>query len=85
MCPQAANMEDLSSGLFTRFMKDTKGADIGKYLKEEIEEAISPVSSRVDRLEKKIDLLILAVERVEKLLNALSPLTRALSRLPFIK
>jgi hypothetical protein len=59
--------------------------DIGTYLKGEVEEAISPVTDRVARLEKKLDLLLLAVERVEKLLVAAQPLFNAVNKLPFLK
>lgn len=59
--------------------------DIGSYLKGEVEEAISPVTDRVTRLEKKLDLLILAVERVEKLLIVAQPLFKAINKLPFLK
>lgn len=61
------------------------GKDLGTYLKGEVEEAISPVTDRVERLEKKLDLLIMAVERVEKLLIAAQPLFKAINKLPFLK
>lgn len=60
-------------------------SDPGKFLKDELEEAISPVSDRVERLEKKLDLLLLNLERIEKLLVALQPLSNILSKLPFLK
>lgn len=59
--------------------------DLGSYLKGEVQEAISPVTDRVDRLEKKIDLLILATERVEKLLVTIQPLVKIVNKLPFLK
>lgn len=59
--------------------------DPGKFLQAELEEALSPISSRVDKLEKKLDLLLLSLERIEKLLVALQPLSKVLGKLPFLK
>lgn len=60
-------------------------SDPGSYFKGELEEAISPVTARMERLEKKLDILNLTLERIEKLLLALQPLAKALSKLPFFK
>ena len=59
--------------------------DPGSFLKQELQEAISPVTDRVDRLEKKLDLLILAINRVEALLKTIQPLVDILKKLPFLK
>lgn len=61
------------------------GNDPGSYLKGEIEEAISPVTERIDRLEKKLDLLNMALGRIEALLTTLQPLSKVISKLPFLK
>lgn len=60
-------------------------SDPGAYLKDEIEEAISPVTERLARLEKKLDILNLTLERIEKLLVAVQPIVKALSKIPFLK
>jgi hypothetical protein len=60
-------------------------SDPGKYLQGELEEALAPVSSRIDRLEKKLDLLLLTLDRIEKLLIALQPITKIIGKLPFLK
>jgi hypothetical protein len=60
-------------------------SDPGTFLKKEMEEAISPVTVRVDKLEKKLDLLLLSLERIEKLLIAMQPLAKVLNKLPFLK
>jgi Tfp pilus assembly protein PilN len=59
--------------------------DPGAFLKKELEEAVSPVTDRVDRLEKKLDLLILAIGRVEALLKSIQPMVALLKKLPFLK
>jgi hypothetical protein len=59
--------------------------DPGALLKGELEEAISPVTDRVDRLEKKLDLLILTINRVEALLKSMQPMVALLKKLPFLK
>ena len=59
--------------------------DPGAAVKAELEEAISPITQRIDRLEKKIELLLLAVERVEKLLKMMQPVVELIKKIPFIK
>ena len=59
--------------------------DPGAFLKQELQEAISPVTDRVDRLEKKIDLLILAIRRVESILKTIHPVVALIKKLPFLK
>ena len=59
--------------------------DPGKFLKQELQEAISPVTDRVDSLEKKLDTLILIAHRIEDLLIKMKPLTDLILKLPFFK
>jgi len=59
--------------------------DPGAFLKQELEEAISPVTNRVDALEKKLDLLILTVKRIEDLLKSFAPIIGLIKKIPFIK
>ena len=59
--------------------------DPGALLKQELEEAISPVTTRVDALEKKLDLLILTAKRIEDLLKSIKPVIDLLKKLPFLK
>lgn len=59
--------------------------DPGSFLKAELEEAISPVTGRVERLEKKLDLLLLRLDNIEKLLKSLQPIASLLSKIPFLK
>ena len=59
--------------------------DPGALLKQELEEAISPVTTRVDALEKKLDLLILTAKRIEDLLKSMKPVIDLLKKLPFLK
>jgi hypothetical protein len=59
--------------------------DPGAFLKQELEEAISPVTNRVDALEKKLDLLILTAKRIEDLLKSIKPVVDLIKKIPFIK
>jgi len=59
--------------------------DPGALLKQELEEAISPVTTRVDALEKKLDLLILTAKRIEDLLKSMKPIVDLIKKLPFLK
>jgi hypothetical protein len=59
--------------------------DPGAFLKQELEEAISPVTDRVDALEKKLDLLILTAKRIEDLLKSFAPIIGLIKKIPFIK
>ena len=67
---------------FTSIMKT---GDPGILLKQELEEALTPVTDRVDRLEKKLDLLLLTAKRIEDLLNTLTPLVALMKKIPFLK
>jgi hypothetical protein len=60
-------------------------SDPGAFLKTELEQGLGPVLERVDRLEKKLDLLILAIGRVEALLKTIQPVVSLLKKLPFLK
>jgi hypothetical protein len=62
-----------------------QSGDPGAYIRQEVEEGLSPITQRVDRLEKKIDLLILAMQRVEEGLKKIQPLYDFVSKLPFFK
>jgi len=57
----------------------------GAVLQQELEEAISPITGRVDRLEKKIDMLILLMRSIDDNLKKLQPLYDVLVKLPFFK
>ena len=59
--------------------------DPGILLKQELEEALTPVTTRVDALEKKLDLLILTAKRIEDLLKSMKPVIDLVKKLPFLK
>jgi len=59
--------------------------DPGILLKQELEEALTPVTTRVDALEKKLDLLILTAKRIEDLLKTLTPIVALMKKIPFLK
>ena len=62
-----------------------QSGDPGAYLKQEISEGISPITERVDRLEKKIDILILTMRSIDDSLKRLQPLYDFVTKLPFFK
>ena len=62
-----------------------QSGDPGAYLRKELEEGLSPITKRVDALEKKLDLLILTAQRIEALLNAMKPVVDLIKKIPFIK
>jgi tetrahydromethanopterin S-methyltransferase subunit B len=62
-----------------------QSGDPGAYIRQEVEEGLSPITERVDRLEKKIDLLILTMQRIEEGLKKIEPLYNLLMKLPFFK
>ena len=62
-----------------------QSGDPGAYIKQEIEEGISPITDRVDRLEKKIDMLILTMKSIDESLKRLQPLYDFVIKLPFFK
>jgi tetrahydromethanopterin S-methyltransferase subunit B len=59
--------------------------DLGSALRKELEEGISPITERVDKLEKKIDMLILTMRSIDESLKKLQPLYDLVVRLPFFK
>ena len=67
------------------FTNILRTGDPGALLKQELEEAISPVTDRVDALEKKLDLLILTAKRIEDLLKSMKPVIDLVKKLPFLK
>jgi hypothetical protein len=62
-----------------------QSGDPGAYIKQEIAEGISPITDRVDRLEKKIDMLILLMKGIDDNLRKLQPLYDLIVKLPFFK
>ncbi len=62
-----------------------ESGDPGAYVRQEIQEGISPITDRVDRLEKKIDLLILTMQSIDSNLQKLQPLYDIVTKLPFFK
>lgn len=62
-----------------------KTGDPGAYLKQELEEGLEPITRRVDALEKKLDLLILAAQRIEAMLKAIQPIVELIKKIPFLK
>ena len=63
----------------------TESGDPGAYLKQEVEQGLEPITLRVERLEKKIDMLILLMKSIEENLKKLQPLYDFVVRLPFFK
>ena len=71
---------------FDKFVNGiAQSGDLGAVLKQEIEEGISPITERVDRLEKKIDMLILLMRGIDDNLRKLQPLYDLVVKLPFFK
>ena len=62
-----------------------QSGDPGAFIKQEIQEGISPITDRVDRLEKKIDMLILLMQKIDSNLKKLQPLYDLILKLPFFK
>lgn len=62
-----------------------ESGDPGAYLKQELEEGLEPITKRVERLEKKIDMLILLMRSIDDNLKKLQPLYDILVKLPFFK
>jgi chaperonin cofactor prefoldin len=62
-----------------------QSGDLGAYLRQELEEGISPVTERIERLEKKVDMLILTLKSVDESLKKLQPLYDFVTKLPFFK
>lgn len=62
-----------------------ESGDPGAYLKQELEEGLEPITKRVERLEKKVDMLILLLKSIDENLSKLQPLYELLLKLPFFK
>lgn len=62
-----------------------ESGDPGAYLKQELEEGLEPITQRVERLEKKIDMLILLMKNIDDNLKKLQPLYDLIIKLPFFK
>jgi len=62
-----------------------ESGDPGAYLKQELEEGLGPIIQRVERLEKKIDMLILLMKSIDENLKKLQPLYELVLKLPFFK
>ena len=62
-----------------------ESGDPGAFLKQELEEGLEPITKRVDALEKKLDLIILTLGRIEAGLKAVQPVIDFVKKLPFFK
>ena len=62
-----------------------QSGDPGAFLKTELEEGLEPITKRVDALEKKLDLIILTLGRIEAGLKAVQPVIDFVKKLPFFK
>ena len=62
-----------------------QSGDPGAFLAQELEQGLEPITKRVDALEKKLDLIILALGRIEAGLKAVQPVIDFVKKLPFFK
>jgi chaperonin cofactor prefoldin len=62
-----------------------ESGDPGAFIKQEIEEGLEPITKRVDRLEKKVDMLILLMKSIDENLKKLQPVYDLIIKLPFFK
>jgi len=62
-----------------------ESGDPGAFIKQEIEEGLEPITKRVDRLEKKVDMLITIMKSIDDNLKKLQPLYDFVIKLPFFK
>jgi len=62
-----------------------QSGDPGAFLRAELEEGLEPITKRVDALEKKLDLIILTLGRIEAGLKAVQPVIDFVKKLPFFK
>jgi hypothetical protein len=59
--------------------------DPGSFLKQELEEGLEPITSRVDDLEKKLDRILSTLVKIEVTLKKIEPVAQLLNKLPFLK
>jgi chaperonin cofactor prefoldin len=62
-----------------------ESGDPGAYIKQELEEGLEPITQRIERLEKKVDVLILLLKSIDENLKKLQPLYDLIIKLPFFK
>jgi chaperonin cofactor prefoldin len=62
-----------------------ESGDPGAYIKQELEEGLEPITKRIERLEKKVDMLILLLRSIDENLKKLQPLYDLIIKLPFFK
>jgi hypothetical protein len=62
-----------------------ESGDPGAYIRQELEEGLEPITKRIERLEKKVDMLILLLKSIDDNLKKLQPLYDLVIRLPFFK
>ena len=62
-----------------------ESGDPGAYIKQELEEGLEPITQRIERLEKKVDVLILLLKSIDENLKKLQPLYNLIIKLPFFK
>lgn len=60
-----------------------EGGDPGKYLANELKEAILPVTDRIDSLETKIESIQGSLETIESFIKLVQPVVITLRKLPF--
>jgi hypothetical protein len=59
--------------------------NLSVFLAKELEEGLEPITKRVDALEKKLDLIILTLGRIEAGLKTVQPVIDFVKKLPFFK
>jgi hypothetical protein len=59
--------------------------DLSIFLAKEVEEGLEPLTKRIERLEKKVDMLILLLKSIDENLKKLQPLYDLIIKLPFFK
>ena len=62
-----------------------QSGDPGAFLAQELEQGLEPITKRVDALEKKLDLIIVTLGRMEAGLKAVQPVIDFVKKLPFFK
>jgi len=59
--------------------------DPGSVLKEELEQGLQPITERVDRLEKKLDSLLVTMRSIDESLKRLKPVFDTILKLPIFR